>query len=414
MSAENEKSQSVKMKAGKTTMGKLVTVGLVLVLLVFLLSILMPALQTARKAAVKTRLASELYEEDLEMRTGSYVQPRHKPKDEDKETMPAAVVEEFDAQINLTPKVSVGTAVPESIYEADFSATIQAKSSDEGVKECQIELPLPPQVISLADVDVTVNGVASEDFVLGWNSLIWQGPLDNEKFSQIKVTYSAVGKGVYRLEKPSGRIIDKFKAKLTAHRGNIRMLELSLQPNNLEQEANKTTYTWEYNRLVVARPIVVDVLGMAAIDRLGELTWLGPLSVFVFGILIALTALAYDPEKLSGWVVVLVAGCFAGAYPMMYFLQDFASLAVAIGVAVAIVTVIIACRIISLCGLGYGIFGGLVLPAVMFGLTLATAIATNRAMQGVLLTGMAIFAFVVAMVLLPKAQEKLKAEAAEG
>jgi hypothetical protein len=319
----------------------------------------------------------------------------------------------FDAQINLTPKVSVGTAVPESIYKADFSATIQAKSPNEGVKRCQIELPLPPQVISLADVDVTVNDVASEDFVLGWNRLIWQGPLDGAGTSQIKVTYSAVGKGVYRLEKPSGRIIDKFKAKLTAHRGNIRMLELSLQPNNLEREANKTTYTWEYNRLVVARPIVIDVLGMAAIDRLGELTWLGPLSVFVFGILIALTALAYDPEKLSGWVVVLVAGCFAGAYPMMYFLQDFASLAVAIGVAVAIVGVIIACRIISLCGLRYGVFGGLLLPVMMFGLTLATAISSNLAMQGVLLTGMAIFAFVVAMVLLPKAQEKLKSEAVE-
>jgi hypothetical protein len=412
MSAENEKGQGAKMKAKKSVMGRLVTVGLVLVVLVFLLGMLMPALVSVRRAAVKTRIASELYEEVTG--AGGYVQPRDKTKDQEIEATPAAVVETFDAQINLTPKVSVGTAVPESIYEADFSATIEAKSAGAGVKQCKIELPLPPQVISLADVDVTVNNVASEDFALGWNRLIWQGPLDGEQASQIKVTYSAVGKGVYRLEKPSGRIINQFKAKLTAHRGNIRMLELSLQPNNLDQEANKTTYTWEYNRLVVARPIVVDVLGMAAIDRLGELTWLGPLSVFVFGILIALTALAYDPQKLSGWVVVLVAGCFAGAYPMMYFLQDFTGLAVAMGVAVAIVMVIIACRIISLCGFGYGVFGGLVLPAVMFGLTLATAIASNRAMQGVLLTGMAIFAFVVAMVLLPKAQEKLKTGTAEG
>ena len=412
MAAENEKGQGGKMKTKKSMMGKLVTVGLVLVVLAFMLGILMPALEKAREVSQKTRLISGLGEADYW--DGSYVQPRPKVKDEEMEAVPAAVVETFDARIDLTPKVSVGTAVPESIYEADFSATIGAKSANAGVKQCKIEVPLPPQVISLADVNVMVNNVASEDFVLGWNCLIWQGPLDGEKASQIKVAYSAVGKGVYKLEKPSGRIINQFKTKLTAHRGNIRMLELSLQPNKLEQEANKTTYTWEYKRLVVARPIVVDVLGMAAIDRLGELTWLGPLSVFVFGVLIALTALAYDPEKLSGWVVVLVAGCFAGAYPMMYFLQDFASLTAAIGVAVAIVMVIIACRIISLCGLGYGVFGGLLLPGVMFGLTLATAIASNRAMQGVLLTGMAIFAFVVAMVLLPKAQEKLKGQAVEG
>jgi len=405
MAAENENGAGAKTRAKKSVMSKLVTVGLVLVVLALMLGILMPALEKARVLSQKTRLISTLGEADYS--AASYVQHRDKTKDEAVEAVPAAVVETFDARINLTPKTSVGTAVPESIYEADFSAVVDAKSANAGVKHCKIELPL-------ADVNVTVNNVPSEDFILGWNSLIWQGPLDGEKTSQIKVSYSAVGKGVYRLEKPSGRIINQFKAKLTAHRGNIRMLELSLQPNKLEQEANKTTYTWEYKRLVVARPIVVDVLGMAAIDRLGELTWLGPLSVFVFGILIALTALAYDPAKLSGWVVVLVAGCFAGAYPMMYFLQDFASLTAAIGVAVAIVMVIIACRIISLCGLGYGVFGGLLLPGVMFGLTLATAIASNRAMQGVLLTGMAIFAFVVAMVLLPKAQEKLKGEAAEG
>ncbi len=68
------------------------------------------------------------------------------------------------------------------------------------------------------------------------------------------------------------------------------MLELSLQPNSLEQSSDSTTYTWEYKRLVQARPIAIDVLGIAALDRLGELTWLGPLSVLVFGILIALIA----------------------------------------------------------------------------------------------------------------------------
>ena len=95
-----------------------------------------------------------------------------------------------------------------------------------------------------------------------------------------------------------------------------------LQPNSLEQSSDSTTYTWEYKRLVQARPIAIDVLGIAALDRLGELTWLGPLSVLVFGVLISLIVLAHDPEKLNVWLVILVTGCFAAAYPLMYFLQD--------------------------------------------------------------------------------------------
>lgn len=57
-----------------------------------------------------------------------------------------------------------------------------------------------------------------------------------------------------------------------------------MQPNNLDEDSGKTVYTWEYKNLVVAQPIAIDVLGIAAIDRLGELTWLGPISVMVFGV----------------------------------------------------------------------------------------------------------------------------------
>jgi len=273
---------------------------------------------------------------------------------------------------------------------------------------CQIKLPLPPKIISLADVDVKINDVPSEDFYLGQNCLIWQGAIDSKKSSVISVTYSATGKGIYTLEKPSGKIIDVFKTKLIANKGNIQILRLSLQPNNLEQAHNKTIYTWEYSKLVAAKPIAIDVLGIAAIDRLEELTWLGPLSVFVFGILIALLALAYEPGKLTGWVVALIAGCFAGAYPMMYFLQDFVTLPVAVAIASVIVIAVVGWRIISLCGLRNGIFGGLVLPVVILLLTVAAAIASKRAVQGVLLTAMAIFAFVIAMALLPIAQVKFK------
>jgi hypothetical protein len=185
------------------------------------------------------------------------------------------------------------------------------------------------------------------------------------------------------------------------------MLELSLQPSNLEQSNDSTTYTWDYKRLVEARPIAIDVLGIAALDRLGELTWLGPLSVLVFGVLVALIALAYDPEKLNVWLAIMVTGCYAAAYPMMYFLQDFIDLYAAIALATAFVVVVIAWRVISLFGLRRGLFGGIILPVVLMGLTISATIQAKPATQGVALTIMGVFALVTAMTLLPKAQVNL-------
>jgi hypothetical protein len=309
-------------------------------------------------------------------------QDKRQVEESERKVLPNALVETFDAEIDLTPKLSVGTATPESIYVADFKASITAQSPLGYEGKSQIELPLPPRVISLAELDIKVNGDTSEDFNLRRNRLIWEGVLSSENSSQINVNYSAIGKGIYTLEKPSGKIIDLFKTKLIANRSNIRMLELSLQPNGVEYSSDQTTYTWEYKRLVVGQPIAIDVLGVAGIDRLSELTWLGPLSVLVFGILIALTALAYDPEKLTGWVLVLLVGCFAGGYPLMYFLQDFVPLWTAIVISALIIVAVVLWRMTSLCGFRHGIFGGLVLPIAVLLLTVSAAVVSKRAMQG--------------------------------
>ena len=383
-------------------LGKLVAVILVLLLPVIGLALLMPAVQSARMSSVKRSLEYPaaptqqvpLYEQSP-YSAGKQATRRQAGKSNlspAKPATPFAVVKKYDAKITLTPTLSVGTAMPESIYVADFHAKIEAQApkDDRGLQghnadgtaakpveeqspkeeqeECQIDLPLPPKIIPWRRSISRVNGKPSEDFHLETGHLIWQGPLDAGKPAKITVGYSATGKGVYTLEKPSGKIIDQFRTVLVANRSNIRMLELSLQPNKLEHSSGNTTYTWDYKRLVVARPIAIDMLGIAALDRLGELTWLGPLSVLVFGILIALLALAHDPEKLNVWLVILVAGCFAGAYPMMYFLQDFIDLTAA--VALANVVVLNGHRLADHqpVRLLRGLFGGIVLPADPHGL----------------------------------------------
>jgi len=386
-------------------LGKLIAVGMVLLLPVLALALLMPAVQSARSSAMRKSLEygsrggseSALLTADEAPRSQASAGP----------ALPRAIVKKYDAEISLTPKLSIGTATPESIYVADFKATIEAQAPKDGQGKCQIELPLPPKIISLGDLDVRINGEPSDSFSLEANHLVWQGTLDGKPSAEITVVYSATGKGVYTLEKPSGKIIELFRTKLIANRSNIRMLELSLQPNSLEQSSDSTTYIWEYKRLVEARPIAIDVLGIAALDRLGELTWLGPLSVLVFGILISLIALAHDPDKLNVWLIIMVAGCFAAAYPMMYFLQDFIDLYAAIALATVLVLVVIAWRIISLFGMWQGVLGGIIVPLVLMGLTIVATIQAKPATQGVAMTIMGIFALVTAMTLLPRAQANL-------
>jgi hypothetical protein len=83
------------------------------------------------------------------------------------------------------------------------------------------------------------------------------------------------------------------------------MLELSLQPTKHSRGNGQTVYTWEHKRLLFGHPIALDVLGIAPIDRLGELTWRGPASVVVFGLLLGLVAHAFNLQNFDRWMLLL-------------------------------------------------------------------------------------------------------------
>ena len=68
--------------------------------------------------------------------------------------------------------------------------------------EAEVQLPLPPQIISLADLSVTVNGEPSESVGLRGEKLVWSGPLQAEP-SRVVVTYTAVGRGIFSLNRIS-------------------------------------------------------------------------------------------------------------------------------------------------------------------------------------------------------------------
>jgi len=371
----------------------LIELLVVIIVIAIVISMLLPAVRMARETARKSSLMSSIEGMD----------PPAVARSETTEAPPATLaharVQAFTAEVTLTPRLSVGAGAPESIYEAKFVGKIQAQNAAGNKGDCEIALPLPPRIISLTDLAISIDGQASESVTLGSGSLVWHGPL-TETPTVIDVTYSAVGKGLYELAVAPGGVLDQYDVSLVANGSDVRLLELSLQPTSLDRASGVSTYRWNYKRLLFGRPVRVDVLGIAPIDRLGELTWLGPLSVVLFGILVGLMVQAFAATRFDIWTLLLTIGTFAGAYPLMYFAQEYISLTSAVVASAGVAIAIIGIRAMTLMGMWRGIVA-VVIPATV--IMSATLIATVwKSLQGVILTSEMLAFFVVAMMLIPQ------------
>ncbi len=366
-------------------------------IIAILIALLLPAVQSAREAARQSMLKSQ-YANEFDPEVGQLETKATAP------AVPRARLVSLVADVTLTPRLSVGTVTPDSIYEARFVGKLVAARPSGAEGECEIELPLPPQIISLADLSIAMDGGQVNDRVtLRDGKLVWRGTLPSEP-TTLDVTYSAVGKGLYELSQTSGGLLDEYKVSLTTKGSDVRLLELSLQPTSVDRSGGSSTYQWDYARLLFGQPVRIDVLGIAPIDRLGGLTRLGPLSVVAFGLLLGLVVQAAGVPRFDRWMLLLVIGTFAGAYPLMYFAQEYVTLLPAIVGSGAVAIAIIAVRTISLMGFWRATFG-IVLPAIAI-MAITLAAATWPQLQGMLLTAAGLGLFIAAMTLIPRITER--------
>jgi prepilin-type N-terminal cleavage/methylation domain-containing protein len=366
----------------------LVVIGVLSVLA----ALLLPSLSAAKKRALRSS-----------MKAGAAGPAVPLPQSAKVAAAPAsernlANVKSFTATVALKPGLSVGTVDPESIYTAQIASTFYACDPSRG-EQCEVHMPLPPQIISLANLEVSVNSRPSESVEIRDNELVWFGTLPGEP-TPMSIAYSAVGKGLYHLQTPPGGILDTFHIDLTAVGSDVRMLELSLLPTKYVRGNGQTVYTWDYKRLLFGRPIALDVLGIAPIDRLGELTWLGPASVVIFGLVLGLVARAFNLEHIDRWMLLLILGTFTGAYPLMYFAQEFIALNAAIVASSAVVLLIVSIRALTIMDWRVALLGTLFPATSILALTLIAAI--HPRLQGIIITAAGIALFIVAMLLIPR------------
>ena len=392
----------------------LIELLVVIGVMVLIISILLPSLRSVRMKAHRASLESaRVTHTAADASAGEFRDPSSRPAAR-AATLPPARVTRFVADIALTPRLSVGTVEPQSIYEASVTASIEARGpagatgDDTGPAgaappaDCEIPLPLPPQIISLAGLSLTVDGVPSDALHLDAGRLVWRGRLSAGVPAALELAYTAVGKGLYELQTPPGDVVHAFKINLTANGTDVRMLDLSLQPTALRRDDGRTVYTWDYARLMFGRPIALDVLGIAPVDRLGEVRWLGPLSVVLFGMLVGLVAHAFRLEHFDKWTLLLIVGTFTAAYPLMYFAQEFIPLRWAVAASAGVAVLVIAWRAIVIAGVRVALLGVALPAALIMATTLAAAVKPH--LQGLLLTCEAMGFFILAMVLMPKTQ----------
>ena len=138
----------------------------------------------------------------------------------------------------------------------------------------------------------------------------------------LEVTYTAVGKGLYELSVPPGGILDEFDVSIEAKGSDVRLLELSSSRRGGPARPAPPIYVG-LPAAAFGQPVRLDFQGIALIHRLGESTWLGPFSVLVFGLMVGLVVRAASVPRFDLWMVLLTVGTFAGAYPLMYFAQEY-------------------------------------------------------------------------------------------
>src|SRR5438876_797363 len=91
----------------------------------------------------------------------------------------------------------------------------------------------------------------------------------------------------------------------------------------------------------------------------------------------------YNIQTPPSGILDTFLGTFTGAYPLMYFAQEFIALNAAIFISSGVVLLVVAVRLASIMGFRLGLFGGIIPAVIILAVTLLAA--THTRLQGILI-----------------------------
>ncbi len=265
---------------------------------------------------------------------------------------PLQAPRETDVDLDLTVNYKKQDEVYLTTYDAVFTGDYIFENPDpKNESKIVLTFPFPPNVNTLSDLTLTVDGKEADNTRVSMHGITWAGWFEPEESKKIHVGYAAQGIDDFSYAVDHERLNPYFRLVAVVHGvDDVALPNDCLRLQEKEDKDGALELTWFHKDLITSRDIMIDLP-----DREPELTFAARLQKYAdrFTVLCRVAPLFgvmfLGATMLSAWVgapkltreshVLLVLN-FLLFYPFIIFTSGFTGVTVAFWIGAVLITVI--------------------------------------------------------------------------